>query len=115
MPRQAWAWAETRLRPADYAENDHFGYSVSLSANASRLVVGAYRGGGAPLERGAVYVYDAVGAAWSVARLLAPDGLAQDQLGTSVAVSSDGSTVVGGARLDDVGVNANQGSVHVYR
>lgn len=46
------------------------------------------------------------------AKLTAPDGAAFDQLGASVAVSGD--TVLVGANRDDVGANADQGSVYVF-
>jgi hypothetical protein len=44
--------------------------------------------------------------------LTASDGAAKDRLGTSVAI--DGDTILAGAPLDDVGANADQGSVYTF-
>ncbi|WP_242342071.1 FG-GAP repeat protein [Anaeromyxobacter terrae] len=102
------------MTPSDLDAYDLFGCALSMSASGARLVAGAYQGGGAA-DPGAVYVYDAAGGGWSVARLVAADGVDGDAFGDSVAVSSDGSTIVGGAPLADVGANAHQGFVLVFR
>lgn len=46
------------------------------------------------------------------AKLLAPDGAPHDWFGHAVAISGD--TAFVGAERDDVGINTNQGSVHVF-
>jgi hypothetical protein len=48
------------------------------------------------------------------AKLTASDGAGGYQLGTSVAISSDGSTVVAGAPNAKVGANNAQGAVYVF-
>lgn len=48
------------------------------------------------------------------ARLTASDGAVDDNLGLSVAVSADGSTVVAGAPYATVGSNTTQGSAYVF-
>jgi hypothetical protein len=46
-------------------------------------------------------------------QLLHTTGVTNDQFGQTVAV--DGDTMIVGAHLDDVGVNGDQGSAHIYR
>ena len=49
---------------------------------------------------------------FQAAKLTSSDRLADDEFGYSIAV--DGTTVVVGARDDDIGANTNQGSVYVF-
>jgi len=93
---------------------DRGGDSVSLSSDGSIVAIGAHRnpgGGGASSSRGHVRVYTWNGATWGQ-RGADIDGEADnDQSGTSVSLSSNGSIVAIGARL-----NANyRGHVRVYK
>ncbi|WP_156779051.1 integrin [Acidovorax sp. RAC01] len=72
-----------------------FGNRVALSGNGTTLAVGAYGEAG---NTGAVYVFTRTGATWSQqARIVAPDGEANDYFGNAVALSADGSTLAIGA------------------
>ncbi|MEO8671905.1 MAG: hypothetical protein ABI411_11360 [Tahibacter sp.] len=98
---------QTVLTP-DTTPPKSFGNSVSISGNT--LVIGA---GGSTTEIGAAYVFLRTGTTWAQqAKLTASDGAINDLFGAVVAV--DGNTAVIGARLDDVGANADQGSAYVF-
>lgn len=104
-----------------------FGYSVGFDASGNTLAVGAYN---EDVNRGSIYVFTRSGGRWTeVARLTASNAEIGDALGTDVAVSADGDTIVGGAFDEDsalVGIqspglgNADQptdlavGAVHVF-
>jgi hypothetical protein len=102
-----------------------FGNRVALSRNGSTLAVGAYGEGG---NTGAVYVFTKNGATWSQqARIVAPNGDANDYFGNALALSADGNTLAIGAdgeSGDQKGTFAampatnnlasNSGAVYVY-
>ena len=91
---QQGQWAQTAvLTPSQPEDGDVFGESVALEG--SRIVVGAMgdrHTDGA--RRGAVYVFDLVGGAWTLNTRLGPTA-PYGSLGTSVGLA--GSTIVGGA------------------
>merc|ERR1712205_37311 len=105
-------WAQVaKLAAVDGAENDQFGWSVSVSG--STVVVGARLDDDDSLSNsGAAYVFEKsdVGE-WVQTKLTADDAAADDIFGNSVSVS--GSTVVVGARgVDDAG--SASGSAYVF-
>jgi hypothetical protein len=86
------------------APSDQFGFSVALSGDTA--IVGAPANTSSP---GAAYVFVREGTSWNQKQpLTASDGVANDQFGTSVALS--GSTAVVGA---PVSVN-RQGAAYVF-
>ena len=99
---------EQKLVAADGAMNDALAFSVAIEGETAVL--------GAPGDddsRGAVYVFTRSGGTWAqTAKLTASDGVADDQLGHSVAI--DGDTIVAGAPLDDAGANLEQGSAYIF-
>jgi FG-GAP repeat len=102
----------TWVRQATFtgAPGDLFGTSVSVSGDTA--AVGAPGHGSL---RGAVYVFTRSGTTWTQQPLAtASDGVADDQLGASVAVS--GSTVVAGApfRTKAQGTSTDEGAVYVF-
>lgn len=101
---------------------DAFGFSLSLSGNGNRLVVGApnesgiaegidgaYDKGGAfdgtaRGQSGAAYVYERSGNAWTFATYIkASNTGANDKFGHAVAISDDGDVIVVGAPFEDNG------------
>jgi hypothetical protein len=83
------------IQPADSADSDEFGFSVSLSGDT--LVVGA-PGAAIGIEQnaGAAYVFRRAGALWiQEAKLLEPQAITGHRFGGSVAIAGD--TVVVGA------------------
>jgi hypothetical protein len=114
-PVGAWvnATETAKLTSSDGLPNDQLGYIVAVSGDT--IAVGAPFDDVGAGNQGSVYVYVRPGGGWTsateTAKLTASDGLANDDLGYSVAVSGD--TIAAGAPLDDVAA-ANQGSVYVF-
>lgn len=97
---------------SDGAADDRFGISVALSADTA-LVGAPVDDIGANLGQGSVYVFVRSGAVWvEQAKLVASDGLANDNFGAAVALS--GETALIGAYRDDIGANTDQGSAYVF-
>lgn len=100
------------LTPSNGAAGDNFGRSVAIDGDTA--VVGAYLDDvGANTDQGSVYVFTRSGTVWTQqTQLFASDGAANDRFGTSVAISNG--TILVGSWFDDVGANADQGSVYVF-
>jgi hypothetical protein len=118
-PTAGWSGARTQnatLLAADSASGDQLGLSIAVGADT--IVVGAHLDDtSGKANHGAAYVFVKPAAGWAGtrfhdAKLTASDSAASDELGYPVAITGD--TVVVGARLDDVGANADQGSVYVF-
>jgi len=106
-----------KLLASDRADSDYFGQSVSISNDASTIVVGAYGEDTSPTtNNGAVYVYSISGDGTYVEtqKLLASDRATDDLFGESVSISNDGSTIVVGAYLEDTSPNTANGAAYVY-
>jgi VCBS repeat-containing protein len=105
------SWNETaKLAPADGAEGDSFGFSVSLSGD--RALVGAYRDDPNGTDSGSAYVFDFNGTVWRETDKLSPsDGAADDSFGRSVSLSGD-RALVGAHEDDDNGTES--GSAYVF-
>jgi hypothetical protein len=108
------AWAQqAKLLAADGAASDIFGFSISIAD--STILVGAYGDDISPnTNQGSAYIFTRAGTVWTQqAKLLAPDGLTNDNFGRSVAVSGDYALI--GAFSDDNGSNTDQGSAYLYK
>jgi hypothetical protein len=99
-PSSGWAsmTQTAKLTASDGAAGDLFGWSVSTNGNT--VVVGAqYAEVGSNRHQGAAYVFTELDPGWAnatqTAKLTASDGVAGDDFGLSVAISSN--TVVVGA------------------
>jgi hypothetical protein len=137
--RSGGAWTqEAYVKASNTGAGDQFGYSVSLSADGSRLAVGAYyeasnatgvggdQANSSASFSGAVYVFVRSGGAWTQeAYVKASNTGAHDWFGLSVSLSADGSTLAVGAHLEDsnaTGVGGDQannsasssGAVYVF-
>jgi hypothetical protein len=111
--RSGTTWAQqAQLTATGGATNDQFGGSVALSGDTA--IVGAqFDDVGANPDQGSAYIFTRSGATWTQqAQLNATGGTADDRFANAVALSGD--TAIVGARLDDVGANANQGSAFVF-
>ena len=109
------------LTASDGAAYDSLGSSVALSPDGATIVAGAPDANvGGVNYKGAVYVFNEPASGWAygygneAARLIASDGYELDELGWSVAVSTDGATVVGGAPGATLGTNVYEGAVRVF-
>lgn len=106
---------ETKLTSPDtYAYGDKFGNSVACSSDGSVVFVGCPdANSGSNNAAGAIYVYS--GSNWgTVTKLTASDTSTTGGLGVSLACSTDGSVVVGGAWSADVGASLNTGAAYVF-
>ena len=108
-------WDETKLVASDGAANANFGFSVDVSSDGNTVVVGAYADDDNGPDSGSAYIYKYDGNDWNETKLVASDGAANDWFGISVAVSSDGTTVVVGAIYDDTITGTNSGSAYIYK
>jgi MYXO-CTERM domain-containing protein len=100
--RSGSTWTEEqKLLASDKADTDLFGYSVGMSGDGSRVVVGAYGEDTSTTDNGAAYVFIRSGSTWSEEKkLLASDKADTDLFGYSVGMSADGSRVVVGAHYE---------------
>jgi hypothetical protein len=123
MPAGGWATTSTftaKLTASDGATGDGFlGWAVGISSNGGTIAVGAPNTNmGTKYFQGAVYVYVMPAGGWvsetQTAKLTASDGEKNNFLGYSVGVSSDGTTIVGGAEGAAIGVNSGQGAAYVF-
>lgn len=104
---------ETKLFHADGAAWEKFGSSVAISGDV--LVIGATgdRLPGAP-GRGTATTYRRIGSGWvEEQRFSSSTGTSWDDFGAAIAMSAD--VIVVGSPLDDIGINAWQGSATVFR
>lgn len=94
-----WSQQGPRLAPTDETGQGHFGDSVALSGDGSTALIGAAADAGGV---GAAWMFARSGSTWTQqgAKLAASDESGQGALGSSVALSSDGSTALVGAPSD---------------
>jgi hypothetical protein len=95
------------------AAGDHFGVSVALSSDGTRLAVGAHLNDGTGSNAGHVRVFDWSGSAWTQVGADIDGEAADDNFGVSVALSSDGTRLAVGGYLND-GTGSNAGHVRVF-
>jgi len=108
------SWVLEQVLQPQVAPLSFFGSSVAVSGGI--VVAGAPREAvGTAAQQGAVYVYAPSGPAqWALeTRLVAADGLANDEFGHSVALR--GGLLVCGMPFDDTGSTFNHGSAYLYR
>ena len=93
-------------------DRDFFGNAVAVQGDTA--IVGAYLDDFLTnVNQGSAYVFVRSGTTWTLQQhLLAADGAAVDEFGSSVAL--DGETAVVGAWSDTVGANIQQGSAYVF-
>lgn len=92
--------------------DDYFGYKVDIDGDYA--VVGAYgRAAGVVFDAGAAYIYYRNNGVWEQQDLIfAGDATMDDFFGASVSISGDYAVI--GAYGDDIGLDANQGSIYVF-
>jgi len=136
--RSGTTWSQQAyVKASNTGANDEFGTRVALSADGSTLAVGAFTETSAATgingnqadnsapNAGAVYVFTRSGTTWSQQAYVKASNTGGGQLGASVALSADGSTLAVGAPLEAsaaTGINGNQadnsapnaGAVYVF-
>ena len=95
------------------AAGDGSGGSVSLSADGTRVAIGAFQNDGNGTSSGHVRLYDWDGSTWVQVGSDIDGEAALDNSGRSVSLSADGSRVAVGANLND-GNGASSGHVRLY-
>lgn len=106
-----WVFMQ-KITDAAGATGDFFGSSVSISGNYA--MVGAYGDDvGANLNQGSASIYFYNGTTWVLMQKITDaSGAASDFFGISVSIS--GNYAIAGSYSDDVGANADQGSVSIF-
>ena len=109
--RSGTVWTQQAYVKAQNAEaGDWFGLALALSADGNTLAASAFSeagNGSSPADNsvtgaGAVYVFVRTGSTWTQqAYLKSSNPEASDAMGSSLALSSDGNTLVAGAQGDD--------------
>jgi trimeric autotransporter adhesin len=110
---------QAQLSATNVTAGSQVGYSVAVSGDGSTVAVSAPNANvGSVSAEGAVYVFSEPAGGWAsgteTATLTPSSGTSDDDFGVSLAVSSDGSTVVVGAPQTTVGSNADQGTAYVF-
>jgi 6-phosphogluconolactonase (cycloisomerase 2 family) len=99
---------ETKLTADGGVANDEFGYSVSISSDGLTAIVGAYAD---ESFKGSAYIFKYANGIWTETKLTADDGVANDEFGYSVSISSDGLTAIVGAYSDE----SSKGSAYIFK
>ena len=99
-----------KLTASDAAFSDRFGFSVSIEAD--RALIGAWRDDDNGIDSGSAYVFDLVGGVWTeTQKLTASDGAPDDFFGFSVSLSGDRALI--GSQFDDDN-GSDTGSAYVF-
>ena len=77
------------------------------------MAIGVSAADNTGVNKGGVYIYQYISGTWTQIRSTIYGEAANDQSGSSVSLSSDGSTVAIGARYND-GTASDAGHVRVY-
>jgi hypothetical protein len=116
-PASGWAnmTQTAELTASDGMTGDMLGTGVSISGNT--VVAGAFLASvGNNVSQGAAYVFVKPASGWQnmtqTAKLTASDGVANDNLGRSVSISSN--TVMAGAPGATIGSNSLEGAAYVF-
>ena len=109
--RAGGVWTRVaKLTASDGAPGDSFGWSVAIDDDT--LIIGAHYDDDLGWNAGSAYVFERVGGVWTqVAKLIASDGAAFDDFGSSVSTHGD-TAIVGAADDDDLGEDS--GSVYIF-
>ncbi|MDB2319816.1 flagellin, partial [Porticoccaceae bacterium] len=107
------AWIQRGSDINGEAAGDKAGWSISLSTDGNTIAIGARYNDGGGSNAGHVRIYDWSGGAWTQRGTDIDGESSGDEMGQSVALSSDTNTLVVGSPWND-GAGANSGSVRVY-
>jgi hypothetical protein len=111
-PNWSVAPTESKITASDAAGGDQFGESVSISADGNYAIVGALEEEAGGSNAGAAYIYVRSGSTWTQQqKIISSDIAANDQFGTSVSISSDGTYAIVGSLEKDAGY---YGSAYIF-
>ena len=104
------------------SSGDKFGYSVAMSGDGMKFIVGVPEGQAFNHTTnntqtvGSAYIFTYSSGSWgSGVKIQASDAANGDQFGHSVAMNSDGTRVIVGAKQDDPFSVGNAGSAYIYK
>tara|TARA_B110000285_G_scaffold170788_1_gene191166 strand:- start:321 stop:3203 length:2883 start_codon:yes stop_codon:yes gene_type:complete len=90
------------------------GWSVSMSADGTKVIAGARNADHSVTDGGAAYIFTYNGTSWDTGvKIVASDAQTSDYFGYSVSMSSDGTKVAVGAYYEDAG-GSNAGAAYVF-
>jgi hypothetical protein len=104
------AWTKTGEDIDGEAAGDESGWSVAMSANGTRVAIGAWGSDGSASDAGHVRIYTWTGSAWTKTVEDIDGEAADDWSGTSVAMSTNGTRIGIGA----YGSDSERGQVRIY-
>ena len=108
---------EAQISHPNPSSNDEFGYSVSISNDGNRVIVGAryddLNSSNDNMGSAHIFVRDANGSWTWEDELRHPTPGINDYFGESVSISGDGNRAIVGAYADDVS-NSDQGSAQIF-
>ena len=107
------AWTKTGSDIDGEAASDRSGSSVAMSTDGNRIAIGAIYNDGSANNAGHVRIYTWNGTAWAQTGTDINGEAAEDQFGSSVAMSTDGNRIAIGAKFNS-GNGASSGHVRVY-
>jgi len=109
----AGSWTQLGADIDGEAADDNSGWSVSLSSDGTTVAIGARLNDGYANNAGHVRIYEYSSGSWTQLGADIDGEAADDNSGSSVSLSSDGTTVAIGAPFNDGNGNA-AGHVRVY-
>jgi len=127
--RSASTWMQQAyVKASNTATGDNFGFAVALSSDGTTLVVGANGESSGttgvngdqtstsdPVS-GAVYVFAETGTTWAQREYVkASDTAAGANFGSTLALSSDGTTLAVGAESAKNGADDHAGAIYIFR
>jgi len=107
-------WNQVGMDIDGEAAQDHFGASVSLSANGNRVAIGAADNDGNGTRSGHVRMYEWSGASWNQVGNDIDGEAANDYSGEAISLSTDGNRVAIGAAGNDGNGNLSGGHVRLF-
>lgn len=106
------SWEQTGLDINGDAQDDQSGFSVSLSADGSRVAIGAPLNDSGGINSGQVRIHTLNNGLWEITEQINGEA-AGDRCGASVSLSADGNRVAIGAPHNN-NVELNSGHVRIY-
>jgi hypothetical protein len=108
------SWSQVGADIDGESSGDESGYALSLSADGETVAIGARYNDGAGIDAGHVRVYRLNGSSWSQVGADIDGESSSGESGSSIGISSDGTTVVIGAPLYNT-ISEEEGKVQVFR
>ena len=107
-------WTQMGSDLTGSAEDDNFGFAVSINGDGTRIAIGAPKNDGNGSNSGHVRVYDYNGSSWNLVGQEIKGEALDDQSGYSVSLSKDGTRLAIGAPYND-GNGSDSGHVRIYQ